>query len=392
MIKQKKIGIGIIGCGKAGKYHAYWYSKNPDSRFPKIKKDASIKDRKNGKWMNLIKAKAYKRPTMQYEILGIKKDAPWMWSRDRAYKAIDNYNEFLKKEENSHISLEKYWHDSGRSLEFVRKKGNQIQYWIPPRDSILVDNNWLDIKGYSHLTSYPTENSEELLHRIMQVTENGDLILDAFAGSGSTLAIAEKLGRRWIGIDCGKLAIYTMQKRLLNLKTEIGNKGNRLKPKPFTLYSAGLYDFKKLRKLPWDGWRKFALLLFNCRDKKHKLAGVELDGYRGNSDALVFNHLKDPDLVLDYGFVDDLNSLIGSKVGKEFFIIAPAAKVMFLEDYIDKGHARYYILRIPYSIINELHNRDFEAIKQPIDESQVNDTVDAVGFDFIRPPKVVCEC
>jgi len=62
-----------------------------------------------------------------------------------------------------------------------------------------------------------------------------------------------------------------------------------------------------------------------------------------------------------------------------------------LEDYIDKGHTRYYILRIPYSIINELHNRDFEAIKQPIDESQVNDTVDAVGFDFIRPPKVVCE-
>ena len=51
---------------------------------------------------------------------------------------------------------------------------------------------------------------------------------------------------------------------------------------------------------------------------------------------------------------------------------------------------RYYILRIPYSIINELHNRDFEAIKQPIDESQVNDTVDAVGFDFIRQPKVKC--
>jgi site-specific DNA-methyltransferase (adenine-specific)/adenine-specific DNA-methyltransferase len=57
---------------------------------------------------------------------------------------------------------------------------------------------------------------------------------------------------------------------------------------------------------------------------------------------------------------------------------------------IDKGTVRYYILRIPYSIINELHNRDFEAIKLPIDESQVNDTVDAVGFDFIRQPKVEC--
>jgi len=83
--------------------------------------------------------------------------------------------------------------------------------------------------------------------------------------------------------------------------------------------------------------------------------------------------------------------MIGSKIGSQFFIIAPAASVTFLEDYIDKGSVRYYILRIPYSIINELHNKDFEAIKQPIDESQVNDTVDAVGFDFIRQPKVECD-
>jgi site-specific DNA-methyltransferase (adenine-specific)/adenine-specific DNA-methyltransferase len=121
------------------------------------------------------------------------------------------------------------------------------------------------------------------------------------------------------------------------------------------------------------------------------VSGIELDGYKGRSDVLVFNYQQDGGVVLDYGFIDDLHSMIGVKIGKQFFIIAPAASVMFLEDYIDKGSTRYYILRIPYSIINELHNRDFEAIKQPIDESQVNDTVDAVGFDFIRQPKVECE-
>ncbi|MCJ7812318.1 hypothetical protein MUP95_03235 [bacterium] len=198
------------------------------------------------------------------------------------------------------------------------------------------------------------------------------------------------MGRRWIGIDCGKLAIYTMQKRLLNLKSEIGNKGKPLKAKPFTLYHAGLYDFSKLRQLPWEEWRRFALLLFNCRDEKHTLSGIELDGYKGRSDVLVFDYQKEGGVVLDYGFIDDLHAMIGSKLGRQFFIIAPAASVVFLEDYIDKGSVRYYILRIPYSIINELHNKDFEAIKQPIDESQVNDTVDAVGFDFIRPPKVEC--
>lgn len=240
-------------------------------------------------------------------------------------------------------------------------------------------------------TDYPTQKPEGVLKRIIDVcTNENDLVLDAFAGSGTTLAVAEKLGRRWIGIDCGKLAIYTMQKRLLNLKSEIGNKGKKLKPKPFTLYHAGLYDFAMLKKLPWPEWRKFALLLFNCRDSKHTVSGIELDGYKGRSDVLVFDYQKEGGVVLDYGFIDDLHSMIGSKIGSQFFIIAPAASVTFLEDYIDKGSVRYYILRIPYSIINELHSKDFEAIKQPIDESQVNDTVDAVGFDFIRQPKVEC--
>ena len=238
---------------------------------------------------------------------------------------------------------------------------------------------------------YPTQKPENLLERIINASSNeGDLVLDAFAGSGTTLAVAEKLGRRWIGIDCGKLAIYTMQKRMLNLKSEIGNKGKTIKPKPFTLYHAGLYDFPKLKQLPWVEWRKFSLLLFNCRDSKHTVSGIELDGYKGRSDVLVFDYQKEGGVVLDYGFIDDLHSMLGSKVGSRFFIIAPAASVTFLEDYIDKGSVRYYILRIPYSIINELHSKDFEAIKQPIDESQVNDTVDAVGFDFIRQPKVEC--
>jgi len=259
---------------------------------------------------------------------------------------------------------------------------------------VAIGDVWTkDIIKFTTCTKYPTEKPESLLYLLIDAgtIKNTDIVLDAFVGSGTTLAIAEKLGRRWIGIDCGKLAIYTIQKRMLNLKNEIGNKDKLLKPKPFTLYHAGLYDFPKLKKLPWNDWRLFALHLFNCRDQKHTLSGIELDGYKGRSDVLVFNYQQDGGVVLDYGFIDDLHSMIGAKVGKQFFIIAPAASVMFLEDYIDKGSTRYYILRIPYSIINELHNRDFEAIKQPVDESQVNDTVDAVGFDFIRSPKVNCE-
>ena len=314
---------------------------------------------------------------------------------------------YYSKTENVIFNKQYLPYDEPQLKRFTKKDKDGRRYkpitktkriYLDEAKGVPISDVWTDIASFQtvvnspEIMGYPTQKPEKLLERIIKASSNeGDLILDAFAGSGTTLAVAEKLGRRWIGIDCGKLAIYTMQKRLLNLKSEIGNKGKPLKPKPFTLYHAGLYDFARLKKLPWAEWRKFALLLFNCRDDKHKVSGVELDGYKGRSDVLVFDYQKEGGVVLDYGFIDDLHSMIGSKIGSQFFIIAPAASVTFLEDYIDKGSVRYYILRIPYSIINELHNKDFEAIKQPIDESQVNDTVDAVGFDFIRQPKVECD-
>ena len=123
-------------------------------------------------------------------------------------------------------------------------------------------------------TAYPTQKPEPLLDRVIRLSSNpGDMVLDAFAGSGTTCAVAEKLGRRWIGIDCGKLAIYTIQKRMLNLRAEIGNKGAVLKPKPFTLYNAGLYDFSKLRELPWESWRFFALSCSSAGTNRTRSAG-----------------------------------------------------------------------------------------------------------------------
>jgi len=243
---------------------------------------------------------------------------------------------------------------------------------------------------------YPTQKPEALLERVIESSSNdGDIVMDFFAGSGTTLAVAEKLDRRWIGCDCGKLSIYTIQKRMLNIRSskDLKDKENSYEKdyKPFTLYNAGLYDYKKIKELPWEKYRDFALNLFEVRDEKHKVAGIEIDGYRGNDNTIVFNHEKHKSAVLDYGYIDDLHKYLGGKISDKFFIIAPAGHVDFLEDYVEKGKTRYYILRIPYSIINELHNRDFENIKQPVDEKDVNNTVEAVGFDFIQPPEVECQ-
>ncbi len=181
------------------------------------------------------------------------------------------------------------------------------------------------------------------------------------------------------------------KKRLLNLKEKIGNKGKLLKPKPFTIYNAGLYDYKMVKELLWEKYREFVLKLFQCRDEKHRITGVELDGYLGEDNVMVFNYKKHKDVILDRGFIDDLHKILGDKIGYKFFIIVPAASVMFFEDYIEKGKTKYFALRIPYSIIDELHRKGFTHIIQPIREADVNATIDSVGFDFIRTPDVECD-
>lgn len=183
-----------------------------------------------------------------------------------------------------------------------------------------------------------------------------------------------------------------MQKRFLNI-AESKNLENPKKKynkvcRPFTLYNAGLYDFSTLRRLPWADWRFFALKLFGCRDEPHTIGGLKLDGKLKGASVLVFNHQENPGKRIDEDTVQDIHAAIGKRVGRRFFIIAPRGVFAFQQDYIDLDDVRYYTLRIPYSIINELHRREFTALKQPSDENAVNDTVDAVGFDFIRPPNV----
>ena len=94
---------------------------------------------------------------------------------------------------------------------------------------------WDDIPlaSMTQRTGYPTQKPEALLERIMKSSSNdGDLVLDCFVGSGTTAAVAEKLGRRWIGVDIGRFAIQTTRKRLLDIP------GCR----PFEVQNLGRYE------------------------------------------------------------------------------------------------------------------------------------------------------
>ncbi len=286
-------------------------------------------------------------------------------------------------------------YEKEKRLYYTSNGVARYKQYLDEMPGVALQDIWLDINTVNsqakERVEYPTQKPETLLERIIRTSSNtGDIILDAFAGSGTALAVAEKLSRRWIGIDCGKLAIYSIQKRFLNIRKEIGNKGPLLTAKPFTLYNAGLYDFSQLKKLPWHDWRFYALQLFQCRDELHKIGGIQFDGYRQGASVLVFNHIdvKHNNARVSEETIEDIHEAVGSRIGNRVFIIAPALSFDFQQDYIDYGKVRYYALRIPYSIIHELHRKEFTALKQPSDERAVNDTVDAVGFDFIRTPEL----
>ncbi|WP_298039599.1 site-specific DNA-methyltransferase [uncultured Desulfuromonas sp.] len=278
-------------------------------------------------------------------------------------------------------------------LYYTRNGVARIKRFVKDLPGVPLSDVWTDVNPVNSQAAerldYPTQKSESLLERIIKTSSSeGDIVFDAFAGSGTSLAVAEKLGRRWAGIDCGKLSIYSIQKRMLNLKEKIGNKGKCLSPKPFTVYNAGLYDFSTLKQLPWFEWRFFALQLFGCKEEPHSIGGLKLDGKLKGASVLVFNHQENPGQRIDEETIHDIHGAVGKKIGNRFFIVAPRGVFDFQQDYIDCGGVRYYALRIPYSVINELHSREFSALQQPNDETAVNDTVDAVGFDFIQPPLV----
>jgi len=257
-----------------------------------------------------------------------------------------------------------------------------------------LSETWADIDKVKRdtqieKTGYPTQKPEALLERIIKASSNeGNIVLDCFAGSGTTGAVAEKLGRKWIMIDSSKLAIYTMQKRMLNLKAEIGNKGKPLKPKPFVLYNAGLYlDSGFIEKMEEVDYRKFVLELFGAEPADNKIKGVQMHGILNNRPVMVFSQ-KD---FLTYEFIDDLHKTLGSGLKDEMYIIAPMSVVRFNEDYIDKGKIRYHILKVPYSIIQKILEKNFIRALQPLSKANINQTIESVGFDFIYPPKVESE-
>ncbi|HYT43480.1 MAG TPA: site-specific DNA-methyltransferase, partial [Methylomirabilota bacterium] len=108
-----------------------------------------------------------------------------------------------------------------------------------------VQSLWDDVPQVnsqaSEDTKYPTQKSEVLLERIINASSNeGDIVADFFIGSGTTLAVAEKLGRKWIGADLGKFSIHTTRKRMIAVQRQMKKEGKDYRA--FELLNLGKYE------------------------------------------------------------------------------------------------------------------------------------------------------
>lgn len=136
-------------------------------------------------------------------------------------------------------------HNTGQLFKRSSDEGSEeIQKSMEEKGKALEDW-WIDIyaadRYRSELVGYPTQKPEALLERIIEATTvEGDLVADFFCGSGTTLAVSEKLGRKWLGTDLGRFAIHTSRKRLISVQRERKELG--LSYRAFEILNLGSYE------------------------------------------------------------------------------------------------------------------------------------------------------
>jgi DNA modification methylase len=153
------------------------------------------------------------------------------------------------------MGVTRYWRYTEERMKDLIRQGLVVQTnpGTVPRKKLFLDDGegvpvqslWDDVSGLSSQASerlgYPTQKPEALLERIVKTSSNeGDLIADFFVGSGTTAAVAEKLGRKWITSDLGKFAVHTTRKRMIGVQRAMKSEGKSYRA--FEILNLGRYE------------------------------------------------------------------------------------------------------------------------------------------------------
>lgn len=200
------------------KVHATYYPFNSDYLFLYSKSDLAVWNGKDIKYEEFIPEKDYKQ-------CGYQKDSYGYFVTSARNDYTDESIIELAKQNRIFVTNGGKLVINGNTVKTT--VGNiRVKAYRETRNGKIVelktpDNIWTDILGMGNnndaITGYSTQKPEALLERIIKASSNeGDLVCDFFGGSGTTAAVAERLGRRWITTDIGKPAILVMRKRFID--------------------------------------------------------------------------------------------------------------------------------------------------------------------------------
>jgi DNA modification methylase len=134
--------------------------------------------------------------------------------------------------------------DKDNMLYYSNTGQPYIKYFLDERPGVAASTIWFDLllaPTARERVDYPTQKPEALLDRIIKASSNeGDLVADFFCGSGTTAAVAEKLGRKWICTDLGKFAVHTTRKRMIGVQRQLKKEGKNYRA--FEILNLGKYE------------------------------------------------------------------------------------------------------------------------------------------------------
>ena len=206
---------------------------------------------------------AYRRWTAVSKLYQNSHDVIYFYAKSKNYTWNQPYEAYA--DDGAHYTEEdekgrfRWQYLKGKKYKLYMKEGARAKDWWD-------DIQYINSMAHERL-EYATQKPEALLERIIKVSSNeGDLVMDCFCGSGTTAAVAEKLGRRWIACDLGRFAIHTTRKRLLGIPNV----------KPFVVQNLGKYERQAWVQAEFErpesrlaqerAYRKFILELYHATE------------------------------------------------------------------------------------------------------------------------------
>jgi DNA modification methylase len=317
----------------------------------------------------------------------------------------------------------------------------ELKYYTTEAKGVYISDFWEDIDVINSMAieyqNYMTQKPEALLERIIRASTiegSADLVLDCFAGSGTTAAVAEKLGRRWIVCDFGKHSIYTMQRRILNIAESkrlgikeideetrcekcdsvIEESANYKKcsecqsivekqdkpakekygiaPKPFCVVSSGAYDFSHVMDLRKhkETYIDFVLGLFQLSRDEDKVSKYKLSNIyavKDNNPVEVYPIWDDQflkEVKIDENYLRGIIVQSGGKLKGEYYIVTPESCTNIGDTSLknqDGKEIYFRMLTFPYKVLEDI-SRNLQLQEQPSSQDNVNTLITSTAFYF----------